>query len=203
MEPDIFDSNLFSLIISWIFSIPLFIAIISFIITIFLKNDNDSIILQIWIGLCIIALSPLRYCMFLIIASSSFPLQSLSAFIDFIILSLYIPIVYALLGGLSFLPFLAIFKLFENPKTWKNIIIAVTFPVVCLISSLIYYNLLPYAGKTIGWVSAKNIIRATNGPAAFYFKYAVAPFDIIQLPAFYDQTPMRDIDKLRCHIAMV
>ena len=170
---------------------------------ILLKNDGNSIILQIWFGLCVIVLSPLRYCMFLIIASSSFPLQGFSAFIDFIILFLYIPIVYTLLDGLSFLPFLAIFKLFDNPKIWKNIIIAVTLPVICLLSSLIYYNLLPYAGYTIGWVSAKNIIRATNGPAAFYFKYAVAPFDIIQLPAFYDQTPMRDIDKLRCHTAMV
>jgi hypothetical protein len=203
MNPEIFESSWFSLILSWIFAIPTFISIVYLLFGAFIKYEELPRALTIWIGICILWLSPVRYCIFLILASSSFPLQSFSAFIDALILAFYIPLVYALLGGFSIIPFLAIIKLFNEPKTWKNLIIALVFPILCVLSSLIFYNLLPYAGKSIRWVSTKNIIRATNGPAAFYFKYAVAPFDIIQLPAFYDQTPMRDIDKLRCHVAMV
>jgi hypothetical protein len=71
------------------------------------------------------------------------------------------------------------------------------------VSSIIFYSALPYAGWTVHWLKAKDVIRATNGPAAIVFRYFTSIGTPVILPAFYDQTPQQPIDKLRCHAAAV
>ena len=204
MNPPVFESSFISLTLAWVFAIPTLLGVIAMGGSIFIKHEGFPWVLSLWIGICVIILSPARYILFLLISASSFPFQSFGAFIDTFILALYIPIIYGILSMMAFLPFAAIYKLFSNNITaLKSVLIAVLIPISCVISSAIFFFLLPCAGMTLGWVKAKDIIKATNGPAAFYFKYVVAPYAPILLPDFYQQTPKQDIDMLRCHVAEV
>ncbi len=116
MSSSVFDSNWFSLTLSWLFSIPILLSLIGWGIAIFIKHDNIPLYLTIWLGICVLVFSPARYLVFLTIAATSFPFQSFTAFIDSLILAIYVPIIYGILILIGIcIPFFAITPLLK-PK---------------------------------------------------------------------------------------
>lgn len=205
MNPSVFESNWFSLTLSWLFSIPILLSLLGWGISILVKHDNIPWILSVWVGICVVVFSPARYLIFLTIAATSFPFQSLTALFDTFFLVIYVPLLYGILVLIGMgIPFLAISPFLKSKITaLKGIAIALIFPVACTFCSLVFFIVLPFAGMTLGWVKAKDIIKSTNGPAAVYFKYVLAPTTPLALPPYFEDTPQKDIDLLRCHVASV
>ena len=205
MNPDIFQSNMFSLALSWIFAIPLLLGIIGWTLSIFSKNEGVPWLFSAWLGVCILFFSPARYLLFLVVLSSSYMVQSFGALISSFLLALYIPIVYGILAFIGVgLPILAVSPVIKDKITpLRGILASIVLPIACIIASVIFFWVLPFAGMTVGWLKVKDVIRASNGPAALVFNYFVAPITPVILPGFFDQTPQKDIDLLRCHLAAV
>jgi hypothetical protein len=205
MNPDIFQSNIFSLALSWIFAIPLLLGIIGWTLSIFSKNEGVPWLFSAWLGVCILIFSPARYLLFLVVLSSSYMVQSFGALISSFLLALYIPIVYGILAFIGVgLPILAVSPIIKDKITpLRGILASIVLPIACIIASVIFFWVLPFAGMTVGWLKVKDVIRAGNGPAALVFNYFVAPITPVILPGFFDQTPQKDIDLLRCHLAAV
>jgi hypothetical protein len=205
MNPDHFQSSFISLVLSWIFAIPLLIGIVGWILTVFTKHDGVPWLFSVWLGLCILIFSPARYLMFLVVLASSYTVQSFGAFISSFLLAFYIPIVFGIMAFIGVgLPMLAIMPIIKDKVTiLRGIIASVILPIACTIASVIFFMVLPWAGMTVGWLKVKDVVRATNGPAALVFKYLVAHSTPIILPGYFDETPQTDQDELRCHVAAV
>ena len=58
-------------------------------------------------------------------------------------------------------------------------------------------------GWTVHWLNARDVIRATNGPAAIVYKYFASIGTPTSLPRFFERTPQRPVDLLRCHVAAI
>ncbi len=127
------------------------------------------------------------------------------SFSSIILLAPYVPIVFGILYfigvGLPFLVAALITGKSEHLSFDRGIIAAIVFPIICLISTYIFYLILPFAAWTIHWVNPKDVIKATNGPAAIVYKNIAAPFSPTMLPGIFEQTPQQDIDLLRCNVA--
>jgi len=205
MNPDHFQSSFISLALSWIFAIPILIWIIGWMLTVFAKHDGVPWLFSMWLGLCILIFSPARYLMFLVVLGSSYTVQSfLSLFYSFI-LALYVPMVFGILTFIGVgLPMLAIMPIIKDKVTvLRGIVASIILPIACTIASVIFFKLLPLAGMTVVWLNVKDVVRATNGPAALVFKYLVAHSTPVILPRYFDKTPQTEQDELRCHIAAV
>jgi len=84
----------------------------------------------------------------------------------------------------------------------RGLVVSILVPVVCVISTSIFYWGLSYAGAAVGWMAnPKDLIKATNGSAAVLFKYVASPLTPTIVPAIYSDTPQKDVDLLRCHVA--
>lgn len=205
MNTDPFASATFSLVLSWISAFPVLIAAVAMPFTTFGKELRGYRTLVIWFGLCLLALSPARYLFFLFVAGSSYIFQSWGAFFSVFILAFYVPIVFGLLYFLGAgVPFLAVSTVIgkrEEISFDRGIAAAVVFPIACLISTYLFYLVLPAAAWTIRWVNPNDVIKATNGPAAYVYRYVAAPYSPTMLPGIFEQTPQRPADLLRCHVA--
>lgn len=207
MQPDFFESSTLSLILSWMFCIPIIIGIVAFIFQLFSKQEGIPWIFSVWLGICLLLFSPARYLIFQVAVATSYMVQSFSAFISVFLLAIYIPIIFGILYFIGIgLPMLSIMPILRNQERMtfrRGLAASVVFPIVCIICSFIFYWALPLTGKSIGWLSVKDVIKATNGPPALIYKYCASPFTPIILPGFFEDTPQQDIDLLRCHIAAV
>ena len=206
MQSDIFESYTVSLILAWVFSVPLICACIVLIPAIFLKCEGVPRYFSVWCGICLLLLSPIRYIVFLLALSLSYCMQSLWADATCLfILPFYYPFVFVLLllVGLS-LPFCLVSVYWDKPERRTlglRVLVSIAMPIACIVSTHLFFWVLPYAGKTVGWLNVKDVIRATNGPPAVIFKYFSAPFTPLPVPGFYEDTPQQDVDLLRCHVA--
>jgi hypothetical protein len=207
MQPGIFESSTLSLILSWIFCIPIIIGIIAFIIQLFLKQEGVPWLFSAWLGICLLLFSPARYLIFQVAIGTSFMVQSLGAFISVFLLALYVPIIFGILYfigiGLPLIPTMAILKNQERMTFMRGLAASIVLPVSCIICSYLFYWALPIAGKTVNWVNVKDVIKATNGPPALIYHYFTSPFTPTIVPGFFEDTPKKDIDFLRCHVAAV
>lgn len=205
MYQDYFASNSVSLFLSWIVSIPLFITLIVYgFQSIFTKTDFPKVLI-VWLVICLLLFSPLRYIFLQIIVSLSYPVQSLRAFVNSLILSTYVPIVFGILYFIGIgLPILAASLVIGSGaqiKKWKYALFAIVLPVFCIISSLVFYSALPLAAWTVRWVNPADLIKATNGPALYAYKFIAMVGTPISLPKYYEKTPGTAEDLLRCHVA--
>lgn len=157
--------------------------------------------------ICLLFLSPARYLLFQCILGFSYIVQSWRALFSTFWLSLYVPIVFGILYfigvGLPFLPISFIIGKSDNVSFDKGVILAIVFPIICLISTFLFFFILPYAAWTIRWVNPNDVIKATNGPAAVVYRYVTSPYSPTMLPEIFEQTPQKDIDLLRCHVAAI
>lgn len=210
MQTDYFDSSTISTVLAWICAIPIFIGLIVWVIqTLFEKFEGLPRVYIIWLFICILLFSPFRYLFLQIILASSYAVQSWSAFFSLFLLALYIPIVFGILYAVGFsLPLLLNFwvtGLMKNKKITKVRLFfsAVLTPFFCLIGTYIFLWVLPYAGYTTHWLKAEDVIRASNGPAWVYYKYAGSHFMPIETPGYTEEVGTDLKTFYRNHIASV
>lgn len=205
MQADHFQSDFISLALSWFFAIPLLIGSVGLILTVFSKHDGLPWLFSVWLGLCVLVFSPARYLMFLFVLASSYPVQSFGALLSSFLLAFYIPIVFGIMAFIGVgLPMLAIIPIIKERVTLiRGIIASIILPIACMVASVIFFMVLPFAGMTVGWLKVKDVIQATNGPAAWVFEYLVSHSTPLIIPEYFDKTPQTEQDKLRCHVAAV
>jgi hypothetical protein len=207
MHPEIFESGIISSILAWLSAIPLMFAAIALVFTSFVKHEGIPLWLSFWFAICLLIFSPVRYLLFLVVAADCYAVQSWGAFFSCFVLALYVPVVFGILYLIGVgLPIYSLGRILGKTSqltVGRGILASVVFPLVCIVSSFIFYSTLPYAGWTVHWLKAKDVIRATNGPAAIVFRYFTSIGTPVTLPAFYDQTPQQPVDKLRCHTAAI
>jgi len=197
---DIFASHTISLVLSWVFCSFIFIGLIGYVgETLFEKAAGIPRAATIWISLCIILLSPLRYMLLQLTIATAYPFQSVSAFVSTFLLAMYIPIVFGILYAVGFaLPLLGAMSIGmrEQLTKAKMFLVCLLTPVGCLLGSYLFALILPYAAISVHWVKAKDVIRATNGPAYYFHRLAVDVWNPIDL--FVD-AERRDVT-LRGHV---
>lgn len=206
---DYFQSHIISLILTWLFSIPLIIGLIAFIIEIlFEKTEGIPRPFIVWLVICQVLFSPLRYILLQFFVTIAYPFQSLHALFTVIILGFYIPIVFGVLYAIGFgLPLfitIAIAGFKDVPSKIHLWLSALATPIVFLIGSWLFYLVLPYAAYSTHWLNADDIIRATNGPSDYFYRYAVEPFARLQFPHFAEDIGLEKMnakERLRAHIA--
>jgi len=211
MSADNFQSHIISLILSWVFSVPIIIGLVGYLVSLLLEKEvGVPRLLLIWLGLCIIVLSPFRYMVLQVLMATVYPFQSLHAFFTLFLLALYIPIVFSLLYaiglGLPFLGFAAITGFKTTVSRTRYFFAAVASPFLFLFGSYLFYLALPYAAYSTHWLDAKDVIRATNGPPAYFYKYAVEPATPEILPKFALNLGLENLtskERLRAHVAGV
>jgi hypothetical protein len=180
MQTDYFASSGLSLVLSWVFSIPLFIGFIQIIIVALKKHDDLPWAFSAWVGLCFLILSPLRYEALLLTLAVSYPFQSITAFVTVIEFWCWMPAVlaFALLNAIGLLIplFITLWIAGNGEKlNWFRCLISgIVAPVVAFGGSFLFFLALPFAGITAHLLDADAIIRATNGPAHVVF-YSEGP----------------------------
>ena len=207
MRPEVFESGIISSILAWLSALPLMVAAVAWVFTSFAKHEGIPRWFSIWLAICLFIFSPARYLLFLIVAADCYAVQSWGAFFSVFLLALYVPIVFGILFFIGVgLPMYSLVPIFGKSSQFtvaRGLLASIVLPVVCIVSSFIFYWALPYAGWTVHWLKAKDVIRATNGPTAIVYRYFSSIGTPIILPAFYNQTPQQPIDELRCHAAAV
>jgi len=206
MQPDFFESSTFSLILAWLGAAGVFASVISTLLFTVQKYKGVPWALSFWIGACIILISPLRYIFFQVCLAFSYPLQSLSAFFLSVPMSLlFVPVfgvIYLFTIGGPVSVVVALLDKESKITFMRGVMASILVPVACYISSALFYWGLTFTGDAFGWMfNPKDLIKATNGPAAVIYKYVASPFMPTIVPAIYSDTPQEDIDLLRCHVA--
>lgn len=212
MNIDFFESHTISFILSWIFSIPILIGLLAILIGVpFEKQKDVPRLFLLWILLCIIVLSPARYMLLQYLMATAYPFQSISALFSSFYLIIIIPIVYSILYAIGLgLPLFAVFTVavgFKNTFSKVRLFIGfVTAPFIFLLGSFLFYPILPYAAYSTHMLKARDLIRATNGPAEFVYKYVVENFTPLQFPQFVHNIGLANLsskERLRAHVAAV
>lgn len=166
-------------------------------------------ILYFWLLLCLVVLSPLRYIIFQMCLAESFLVQSWGAFLTSLVALFYLPIVYGMLYVITLgIPALgtAVIAGGEISKRWRVAVAALLAPALCLASWIPFGLLLPIAAWTVQWLDPVALVRATNGPNFYVFKYIAAPFSPIrvQFPSQeLSERNLTDRDAVRLHVASV
>lgn len=208
MNNDYFASSILSLVLAWIFAVPILFVIIGLPFTFLTKHEGVPWLFSAWVGLCFLWLSPIRYIFFQLVAASSYPVQSLFAFgsIFYIGIFILVPLAFSILYALGFaVPFgLALLIVVgERPPWWRYALAVITAPIFALLGSLLFFLLLPTAVKfTTYHLRGEDLIRSTNGPAYYVFTYLVADIEKVGVPSYFYQTPMTSRDYLRTHVAI-
>ncbi len=155
---DFFRSHTISLILTWLVSVPLLMALVTAPLTLLRKRTDDIPRLYMaWLGLCIIAFSPVRYMVLQIFMATAYPLQSFRALFTCLPLAAYVPIIFGILYGIGFgLPLmgsvaiaLAHSEVTTKARLWLSALLA---PFIFMAAGYVYFLLLPYAAYSI-WMA--------------------------------------------------
>lgn len=211
MTPDQFASPIISQILTWIISIPLIFGMLGVAVSmLFEKVEGVPRFFTIWLLICILLFSPFRYIMLQLLVGIAFPLQSINGFLLSFLLVIYIPIVFGLLYGIGFvIPiYLIIFiALKKEPLSKGRLFLAgIAAPIILLVFSTIYYSVLPYAAYSTHWLRTTEVIRTTNGPSYYFYRYAVEQFTPLQFSVITDDIGMENMsakERFRAHVAAV
>jgi hypothetical protein len=205
MTNDYFASSPLSLVLSWLFAIPAFLGIVAYIFFVFEKQEGVSWIFSVWVGLCFLVFSPIRYIFFQLVAATSYPFQSVFAFFSVFWLGLLVPLAFCLLYAVGFGgPLLIVYWILgakSQPSRLRYFISATAAPVVAFVGTLLFSLALPFAAITTHALRAEDVIRATNGPAHYVF--ICQSRGMIALPPYFPQTPQTTTDYLRSHVALL
>ncbi len=209
---DYFQSHTFSIVLTWLFSIPLILVLIAAAIYfLFKKVEGISRFYLAWLVICVLLFSPLRYILLQIFVAIAYPLQSFRAFFTTFILVIYIPIVFGIIYAIGFaLPALGVMAIVGFKDTVSKIrlwLSSLAAPIVFLIASYLFYLVLPYAAYSTHWLYTKDVIRATNGPPEYFYRYVVEPMVLkIRFPMYVKEIGFDNLspkERLRSHVAMV
>lgn len=213
MLPDYFEPSTISLILSWILAIPIFLGIAIRVFMYIIESfDNEMSFLGIIFGISFLIFSPLRYLLFQVILFSSVGVQSGLGFLSILLTSmtLFGPIVFGIIYLISIgapililLYIAGVFSKREESKT-RTIITVIISPVIFYGGTFLFFLLLPFVGYTTEWMSAKEVIRASNGPTWIYYKYVGSHLMPVQYPPYTEKkVEANDKIKYRSHVAHI
>jgi heme/copper-type cytochrome/quinol oxidase subunit 4 len=207
--PDPFASSGVSLFLSWLFCVPVFSGILGFILSPFSKQEGIPRLFSVWVALCFLVLSPMRYLLFLLVVGTCYPWQSVTAFASVMAWGRFawLPLIFCLLFAICYqipllLTFLTLGAKTERTAKLRYAITAVLAPIFALVGSLVFSVVHPFAAFATHGLPAIDVIRATNGPAYYVFGWTVSPWQVA-LPRYVHWTPERTQDYLRVHVAYV
>ena len=210
MSADPFASGNLSSILSWVVTLPVILGCLFGGIGMLFERTDDEIPrwFVVWIMLCVLILSPLRYMLLQLIVASAYTVQSVGAFVSIFLLALYVPIVFGILYfvGLG-LPLLLTLRIpFGNlraPTVTKGRLLlgALVAPVNAILGYLAFFWVLQYAALSVHWLNARDVMGATNGPAAVTYSIVLKHFMPLPLRSYYSEVTETDRDMLRNHIA--
>jgi len=200
-----------SQILTWISSIPLVCWILALAIKmLFEKQEGVPRIFTIWLLICLLLFSPVRYILLQLFLAIAFPFQSIAGFLSSFLLALYIPIVFGILYAIGLvLPILLTILIAgkNEPLSKARLFLAgIAAPIVFLVFSTIYYNILPYAAYATHWLGPQEVIRTTNGPSYYFYRYAVEPFTPLQFSGYTKDIGLENMnakERFRAHVAAV
>jgi hypothetical protein len=78
---------------------------------------------------------------------------------------------------------------------------ALVAPVTMAGAYLLFFWLLPFAGWTVHWLRADDVIGATNGPAYAVYDVALKHFLPLPIAGYYVDVTTSDRDMVRNHVA--
>jgi len=210
---DYFQSHTFSMILTWLFSIPVILCTIGPVLACSLASSLEKFegiprFLMVWLVVCFLLFSPLWYILLQILIATAYPFQSFRALLTTIVLIGYIPIVFGIMCiiGLG-LPILCVYiivcffkDIASKIRLWLS---ALAAPIIFLIASYLFFLVLPYAAYSTHWLHAKDVIRATNGPPEYFHRY-VTPIFYIPLRRYVKEIGVDNLspkERLRFHVA--
>ena len=206
MNPVEFQSSNASIVISWILFAIWVVGTVRILIAWFTKQPEIPLAGTIWSSLCIFVLSPVRYIWFQFLLFHVYCFQSISAFWSIVFIDLILFGVMLRVMGLIAFSFPIAVKVFlfrghERVSLKRGLLAAVLIPASCVLSTVLYFYLLPFAALTFHWLNYKDLMKATNGSPAFVFKYFYSPVSYTHYTDYFQKTPKSDIDWLRCNVA--
>jgi hypothetical protein len=208
MTTDPFASSLASLILSWIFAIPMLAGAIGVVFSVFKKHEDVPWLFSAWMGLCFLIFGPIRYLFFLVTMASSYIFQGWLAFLTVFATGLFVTgplafgLLYAVGVGLPLLSVLWILGCKREPTRLRFCVSAIAAPIIALLSSILFSLILPFLAIVTHGLPADYVIRATNGPAYYVFACTV-PRGLVALPPYVSETPQTTADILRSHVALL
>ena len=208
MTNDYFASSTISLILSWIFFVPVLLGTVAFIFSIFRNHEDVPWAFSVWLGLCFFILSPVRYTLFQVVMAESYLFQSTTAFlVSLTTLAIFlVPLAFGLLYTVGIgLPLVCVVWLSgrkTQPSRLRYVSVALVAPFIFLFGSILFSFVLPFASITTHALRAEDIIRASNGPAYYVFA-CLTPRGMVALPPYISKTPQTTRDHLRSHVALM
>lgn len=207
---DPFAAHIVSLILSWILGVFFLVGLIVCTVG-FVFDDNEEASLgrfaSFWFMLCLLVFSPIRYLLLQFLLSETFAVQSLSAFFVTCLVATPAALAFGLLYAVGVgLPLLAVAGIAAfrqkqvQPSPLRLILAGLAMPFAFMLGNQMFFSLLPYAAYTTHWLDGKTILKATNGPAEYYYG-VVAEWELPFLPTHldkYDGECARD--RLRAHL---
>lgn len=210
MTADPFASSTLSLILAWVLTIPFLLGVLGTGFSMLFEKADDQIPrwFVVWIIVCIVVFSPLRYMILQVIIGTAYPVQSLSAFLSLFLLTFYIPIVFGLLYFIGVgVPLLATVRLsfgkLASPVITKTRLFfaSILAPVAMSAGYVGFFWLLQYAAYSTHWLRADDLIGAANGPATVAYSGALKYLLPLPVSGYYKDVSNTDRDMLRNHIA--
>jgi len=214
VNADHFQSHTLSLVLAWIVFVPGLIGAalkgLNLVFNEIFNEENTGVSrwFTLWFVACFVVLSPLRYILLQLTIAMAFPFQSVRAFLSTFLLALYVPIVFGLMHALGVaLPCYAVFRMAiekHGRTNWRRIWnTAVVTPFVFLAATYVFASLLPIAAKSVHWLDADDVIRATNGPACLVYRYVSTWAQVYEMPSYAERVKQDDKAALRMHVATV
>lgn len=202
---DPFASGPLATTLAWLVTVgtlaPALVGLIGFLV----EKADMARPFKLWLVLCLLFIAPGRYIFFQLVTAETFVVQSFAAFFASFILALYVPIVFGVLFfiGIGIPLALTILVLGDDKRrdAGRYVGAAVVLPIACLLASWLFHVTLPLAARTVRWLPAQQVVRATNGPAAVVFDYVAAPVAPLRVPTYFELTPKDAKALRRCHVA--
>lgn len=210
MAPDPFASGTASLVLAWLFTVPVILSLVFGGISMLFERTDDEVPrwFLVWMTLCLLILSPFRYVLLLTIIGTAFPVQSFGALVSILPLGIYVPIVFGILyfAGLV-LPLLLTLRIafhdLKSPVVTQGRLVsgALIAPLNMIGGYFLFFWLLTYAGMTVHWLRVDDVIGATNGPALFVYEHGLKYAMPLPIAGHYQDVTVSDRDMLRNHVA--
>lgn len=210
MTPDPFASSVYSQLLTWTGSLGFIVTASGFLLFVFFNQTKGlPIIFKLWLLICFLLFSPARYIVLQCLLLTALPFQSYAAFFwKTPLLLSYIPIVFGTLYviglGIPFFLTLVFVGLRESVSRGRLFFAGIATPVLFCVFSTIFYTILPYAAYSTHWLGTQEVIRTTNGPSYYFYRYAVENFTPLQFPGFTKDIGLGSMsakERFRAHVA--
>jgi hypothetical protein len=202
-----FESHITSLVISWLLGLVVLVWLVYFAFGLFKGAPKVPMALRIWIGLCFVGFSPIRYILLQILILVALPFQSLTALLSIFFLVIPVSLLGLVEGIIVVLPFYCVKPLVVRCTATSNVAVALVAPVLFGVSTILFAVAIAYLGSVaMRWVKLEDLVRATNGPADLYFKTALVSLTTYpdrNLSPSWGGEELTDEEMLRLHVVSV